>query len=57
MGSKDIGYGCTVQIKTQKTCCCGYTNYPRELGMEFAVRHFLLSYYFHKDDNAITNLG
>jgi Fe-coproporphyrin III synthase len=54
MGIKDIGYGCTVSNKNSEDMLWLY-RLSRELGMEFATAAFHNSYYFHKDDNAITN--
>jgi Fe-coproporphyrin III synthase len=54
MGIKDIGYGCTVSNKNSEDMLWLY-KLSRELGMEFATASFHNSYYFHKDDNAITN--
>lgn len=54
MGVKDIGYGCTVSNKNSEDMLWLY-KLSRELGMEFATAAFHNSYYFHKDDNAITN--
>lgn len=54
MGVKDIGYGCTVSNKNSEDMLWLY-KLSRELGMEFATAAFHNSYYFHKDDNEITN--
>lgn len=54
MGIKDIGYGCTVSNKNSEDMLWLH-KLSRELGMEFATASFHNSYYFHKDDNAITN--
>lgn len=54
MGIKDIGYGCTVSNKNSDDMFWLY-KLSRELGMEFATAAFHNSYYFHKDDNEITN--
>ncbi len=54
MGIKDIGYGCTVSNKNSEDMLWLY-RLSRELGMEFATATFHNSYYFHKDDNAVTN--
>ncbi|SJM91357.1 Radical SAM domain protein [Crenothrix polyspora] len=54
MGIKDIGYGCTVSNKNSDDMLWLY-KLSRELGMEFATASFHNSYYFHKDDNEITN--
>jgi radical SAM protein with 4Fe4S-binding SPASM domain len=54
MGLKDIGYGCTVSNHNSADMLWLYM-LSRELGMEFATAAFHNSYYFHKDDNEITN--
>ncbi|TCJ17942.1 radical SAM protein [Parasulfuritortus cantonensis] len=54
MGVKDIGYGCTVSNHNSADMLWLY-KLSRELGMEFATAAFHNSYYFHKDDNEITN--
>lgn len=54
MGLKDIGYGCTVSNHNSADMLWLY-KLSRELGMEFATAAFHNSYYFHKDDNEITN--
>ncbi|WP_374090214.1 radical SAM protein [Methylomicrobium lacus] len=54
MGIKDIGYGCTVSNHNSEDMLSLY-KLSRELGMEFATAAFHNSYYFHKDDNEITN--
>ena len=54
MGIKDIGYGCTVSNKNSEDMLWLY-KLSRELGMEFATATFHNSYYFHKDDNEVTN--
>lgn len=54
MGIKDIGFGCTVSNNNSADMLDLY-ELSRELGMEFATAAFHNSYYFHKDDNAITN--
>lgn len=54
MGVKDIGYGCTVSNKNSEDMLWLY-KLSRELGMEFATATFHNSYYFHKDDNVVTN--
>jgi len=54
MGIKDIGYGCTVSNKNSGDMLWLY-KLSRELGMEFATAAFHNSYYFHKNDNEITN--
>lgn len=54
MGIKDIGYGCTVSNHNSADMLWLY-KLSRELGMEFATAAFHNSYYFHKDNNEITN--
>ncbi|MCD8282276.1 MAG: radical SAM protein [Prevotella sp.] len=54
MGLKDIGFGCTVSNNNSKDMLALY-ELSLSLGMEFATAAFHNSYYFHKDDNAITN--
>ncbi len=54
MGVKDIGYGCTVSNNNSEDMLWLY-RLSRELGMEFATAAFHNSFYFHKDDNEITN--
>jgi Fe-coproporphyrin III synthase len=54
MGLKDIGYGCTVSNHNSADMLWLH-KLSRELGMEFATAAFHNSYYFHKDDNVITN--
>lgn len=54
MGVKDIGYGCTVSNHNSADMLWLY-KLSREMGMEFATAAFHNSYYFHKDDNEITN--
>lgn len=54
MGVKDIGFGCTVSNHNSKDMLALYS-LSRALGMEFATASFHNSFYFHKDDNSITN--
>lgn len=54
MGLKDIGFGCTVSNNNSKDMLALY-QLSKSLGFEFATAAFHNSYYFHKDDNAITN--
>lgn len=54
MGLKDIGFGCTVSNHNSADMLALYS-LSRSLGMEFATAAFHNSYYFHKDDNVITN--
>lgn len=54
MGLKDIGFGCTVSNNNSKDMLSLY-QLSRSLGMEFATASFHNSYYFHKEDNVVTN--
>lgn len=54
MGLKDIGFGCTVSNNNSKDMLALY-KLSQSLGMEFATASFHNSYYFHKDDNEVTN--
>lgn len=54
MGLKDIGFGCTVSNINSDDMLHLY-ELSKSLGMEFATASFHNSYYFHKDDNVITN--
>jgi MoaA/NifB/PqqE/SkfB family radical SAM enzyme len=54
MGLKDIGFGCTVSNNNSSDMLSLY-QLSQSLGMEFATAAFHNSYYFHKDDNVITN--
>lgn len=54
MGVKDIGFGCTVSNHNSADMLSLY-KLSRSLGMEFATAAFHNSFYFHKDDNSITN--
>ena len=54
MGLKDIGFGCTVSNNNSKDMISLY-RLSKELGMEFATASFHNSYYFHKNDNVVTN--
>lgn len=54
MGVKDIGFGCTVSNNNSADMLDLY-RLSHELGMEFATAAFHNSYYFHKDNNVITN--
>lgn len=54
MGLKDIGFGCTVSNYNSKDMLSLY-RLSLSLGLEFATAAFHNSYYFHKDDNKITN--
>jgi radical SAM protein with 4Fe4S-binding SPASM domain len=54
MGLKDIGFGCTVSDNNSEDMLSLY-RLSKSLGLEFATAAFHNSYYFHKDDNMITN--
>lgn len=54
MGVKDIGFGCTVS-NNNSTDMLDLYELSRKLGLEFATAAFHNSFYFHKDDNVITN--
>lgn len=54
MGLKDIDFGCTVSNNNSKDMLSLY-QLSKSLGMEFATAAFHNSYYFHKEDNVITN--
>ncbi len=54
MGVRDIGFGCTVSNNNSADMLSLY-QLSQSLGMEFATAAFHNSYYFHKDDNCITN--
>jgi len=54
MGIKDIGFGCTVSNNNSADMLSLY-QLSKSLGLEFATAAFHNSYYFHKDDNVITN--
>ncbi len=54
MGLKDIGFGCTVSNNNSADMLSLY-QLSLSLGMEFATAAFHNSYYFHKEDNRITN--
>jgi len=54
MGLKDIGFGCTVS-NNNSTDMLSLYQLSLSLGLEFATASFHNSYYFHKDDNVITN--
>ena len=54
MGLKDIGFGCTASNYNSKDMLSLY-RLSLSLGLEFATAAFHNSYYFHKDDNKITN--
>ena len=54
MGIKDIGFGITVSNHNSADMLSLY-QLSKPLGMEFATAAFHNSYYFHKEDNYITN--
>lgn len=54
MGVRDIGFGITVSNRNSKDMLELY-RLAKELKLEFATAAFHNSYYFHKDDNKITN--
>jgi radical SAM protein with 4Fe4S-binding SPASM domain len=54
MGVKDIGFGITVSNKNSDDMLWLY-KMAKELKMEFATATFHNSFYFHKDDNIVTN--
>ncbi|NLJ43726.1 MAG: radical SAM protein [Bacteroidales bacterium] len=54
MGLKDIGFGITVSNHNSEDMLWLY-KLSRELKMEFATATFHNSFYFHKDDNEVTN--
>ncbi|HTY61909.1 MAG TPA: radical SAM protein [Acidobacteriota bacterium] len=54
MGIKDIGFGITVSNNNSSDMLALY-ELAKELNLQFATAAFHNSFYFHKDDNAITN--
>jgi len=54
MGVKDIGFGQTISNNNSYDIVPLY-ELSKSLGMEFATAAFHNSFYFHKDDNIITN--
>lgn len=54
MGIKDIGFGITVSNHNSADMLSLY-QLSKTMGMEFATAAFHNSYYFHKEDNFITN--
>jgi len=56
MGVKDIGFGITVSNQNSDDMLWLY-RLSKEMKMEFATASFHNSYYFHKDDNIVTNKG
>ncbi|MBA3009844.1 MAG: radical SAM protein [Proteobacteria bacterium] len=55
LGFKDIGFGITVSNNNSGDMLWLY-ELSRSMGLEFATATFHNSYYFHKDDNQITNI-
>lgn len=53
-GCKDVGFGITVSNNNSEDMLWLY-ELSKQLGMEFATAAFHNSFYFHKDDNIITN--
>jgi radical SAM protein with 4Fe4S-binding SPASM domain len=54
MGIKDIGFGCTVSNQNSDDMLHLY-RLAQNMKLEFATAAFHNSYYFHKDDNMVTN--
>lgn len=54
MGRKDVGFGITVSNNNSQDMLWLY-ELSKQLGMEFATATFHNSFYFHKDDNIISN--
>lgn len=54
LGIKDIGFGQTVSNKNSHDLIPLY-ELSRSLGMEFATASFHNSFYFHRDDNVVSN--
>ena len=54
LGIKDIGFGITVSNENSEDMLWLY-RLSKELKMEFATATFHNSFYFHKDDNRVTN--
>lgn len=54
MGIKDVGFGITVSNNNSSDMLTLY-QLSKKLDMEFATAAFHNSYYFHKDDNSISN--
>ncbi len=54
MGRRDVGFGITVSNSNSRDMLDLY-ELAKQLGMEFATAAFHNSFYFHKDDNVITN--
>jgi len=56
LGVKDIGFGITVSNHNSGDMLWLY-EIGKSMGLEFATAAFHNSYYFHKDDNLISNAG
>ena len=56
LGFRDIGFGITVSNHNSGDMLWLY-ELSRSMGLEFATAAFHNSYYFHKDDNQITNIN
>jgi len=54
LGIKDIGFGITVSNQNSEDMLWLY-KLSKELNLEFATATFHNSYYFHKEDNIVTN--
>ena len=54
MGVKDIGFGCTVSNNNSDDMLSLY-QLSKAIGLEFATAAYHNSYYFHKNDNLISN--
>jgi radical SAM protein with 4Fe4S-binding SPASM domain len=54
MGVKDIGFGITVSNQNSEDMLWLY-RLAKEMKLEFATAAFHNSFYFHKDDNEVTN--
>ncbi|MFH1984402.1 MAG: radical SAM protein [Pseudomonadota bacterium] len=54
MGRKDVGFGITVSNNNSRDMLQLY-ELAKQLGVEFATAAFHNSFYFHKNDNVITN--
>lgn len=55
LGIKDIGFGITVSNHNSDDMLWLY-ELGKSMGMEFATASFHNSYYFHKEDNLVTNI-
>lgn len=56
MGIKDIGFGTTVSNHNSEDMLWLY-ELGKAMGLEFATASFHNSYYFHKQDNIVTNIN